>query len=46
MVAYAGIDGIKMASNLGGVPALALMLVIAAGWLKVLFSAYKKKAAS
>ena len=41
MVAYAGIDGIKMASNLGGFPALILMLAISAGWIKVLGASYK-----
>ena len=42
MVAYAGIDGIKMASNLGGFPALLLMLAVAAGWINTLFRAYFK----
>ena len=41
MVAYAGIDGIKMASNLGGFPALILMLAISAGWIKLLLASYK-----
>lgn len=36
MVAYAGIDGIKMASNLGGYPALLLILAVAAGLIRLL----------
>ncbi len=38
MVAFAGIDGIKMASNLGGFPALFLILAVAAGMVKLVFN--------
>lgn len=37
MVANAGIDGVKMASNLGGFPALFLILAVAAGMVVMLF---------
>lgn len=36
MVAFAGIDGVKMASTLGGFPALFLVLGVAAGMVKLL----------
>lgn len=36
MVAFAGIDGVKMASTLGGFPALLLMLAVGAGMVKLL----------
>lgn len=36
MVSYAGLDGIRMLSNLGGLPALFLVLVIAVGLVKIL----------
>lgn len=36
MVAFAGIDGIKMASNLGGFPALFLVIAIAFSLLKLM----------
>ncbi|GAB4424216.1 MAG: BCCT family transporter [Bacteroidia bacterium] len=35
MVAFAGIDGVKMASTLGGFPALLLVLAVAAGMVKL-----------
>lgn len=41
MVAYAGIDGIKMASNLGGYPALFLILLVSAGLIKILLTIRK-----
>ncbi|MCB9082595.1 MAG: BCCT family transporter [Lewinellaceae bacterium] len=37
MVANAGIDGVKMASNLGGFPALFLILAVMAGMVVMLF---------
>ena len=36
MVAFAGIDGVKMASTLGGFPALFLVLAVAFGMVKLL----------
>lgn len=42
MVSMAGIDGIKMLSNLGGLPALLLIIVVNLGLLKVLFISKKK----
>lgn len=36
MISFAGIDGIKMLSNLGGLPALFLVLIIAIGITKTL----------
>lgn len=41
MVSLAGIEGVKMLSNLGGVPALLLIIVINVGLLKLLFT-FKK----
>ena len=37
MINMAGIDGIKMLSNLGGLPALILILIINLGLLKLMF---------
>ncbi|MEM9886903.1 MAG: BCCT family transporter [Bacteroidota bacterium] len=37
MVTFAGLDGIKMSSNLGGFPALFLVIVVAVGMLKLIF---------
>lgn len=36
-----GLDGIKMLSNLGGLPALFLMLVVALGMVKMIWKSYK-----
>lgn len=41
MVTYAGIDGIKMASNLGGFPALFLVILIAIGMIKLIIQREK-----
>lgn len=38
MVTFAGIDGIKMASNLGGFPALFLIIAMAIGVIKLLLN--------
>lgn len=35
-----GLDGIKMLSNLGGLPALFLMLVVAFGMIKLIWKSY------
>jgi len=37
-----GLDGIKMLSNLGGLPALFLMLVVAIGMVKLIWKSYRK----
>ncbi|MBT8220625.1 MAG: BCCT family transporter [Bacteroidia bacterium] len=36
LITYAGIDGIRMASNLGGLPALVIVILIGAGLVKIL----------
>ncbi|MEM6806172.1 MAG: BCCT family transporter, partial [Bacteroidota bacterium] len=36
MITFAGIDGIRMTSNLGGFPALFLVICVAIGLLRVL----------
>lgn len=36
-----GLDGIKMLSNLGGLPALFLMMVVAIGMIKMIWKSYK-----
>ena len=36
MVSSAGVDGIKMLSNLGGFPALLLALLVMAGWVRII----------
>lgn len=41
MISLAGVDGVKMLSNLGGLPALILIIAINIGLIKVLF--FKKK---
>ncbi|MFK7934751.1 MAG: BCCT family transporter [Saprospiraceae bacterium] len=41
MVAFAGIDGIKMASNLGGFPALFLIIAVAGSLIKLMRNADK-----
>ncbi|NNE29015.1 MAG: BCCT family transporter [Saprospiraceae bacterium] len=38
MISYAGIDGVKMISNLGGFPALFLILLVGFGLLKLIWS--------
>lgn len=40
MINFAGIDGVKMSSNLGGFPALFLVIAVAVGLVKLIF---KKK---
>lgn len=42
MVETSGIDGIKMLSNLGGLPAMLLILGILGGGTKLLWTAYQK----
>ncbi|MFY0650539.1 MAG: BCCT family transporter [Cyclobacteriaceae bacterium] len=42
MVNMAGVDGVKMLSNLGGLPALILILAINFGLLKMMFSRRKE----
>jgi choline-glycine betaine transporter len=42
MVSQAGVDGIKMASNLGGFPALLFLLGVGAGLLRLLVGSWKK----
>ncbi|MEM8526952.1 MAG: BCCT family transporter [Bacteroidota bacterium] len=37
MVTFAGIDGIRMSSNLGGFPALFLVIVVAIGMVRLIF---------
>lgn len=37
MVSFAGIDGVKMTSNLGGFPALFLVIAVAIGMVRLLF---------
>ncbi len=43
MVSQAGVDGIKMASNLGGFPALLFLLGVAVGLLRWIVESWKKK---
>jgi choline-glycine betaine transporter len=43
MISLAGVDGVKMLSNLGGLPALILIIAINIGLIKVLFSKHKLK---
>ena len=43
MISFAGIDGIKMASNLGGLPSLFLLLIAAAGMIKIVWENRKKE---
>ena len=38
MINYAGIDGIKMLSNIGGLPALLLIIFICIGVIRILFN--------
>jgi len=38
MINYAGIDGIKMLSNIGGLPALLLIIFICIGIIRILFN--------
>jgi len=38
MVSYTGVEGVKMLSNLGGLPALFLMVLLCAAVLKMLFT--------
>ncbi|MGB0165520.1 MAG: BCCT family transporter, partial [Luteibaculum sp.] len=40
MISFAGIEGIKMASNLGGFPALIICLFVAAAWIKLLIKSF------
>lgn len=37
MISYAGIDGIKMISNLGGFPALFLLILVSGGLIKLIY---------
>ena len=37
MISYAGVDGVKMISNLGGLPALFLVLLVGAGMIKLIW---------
>jgi choline-glycine betaine transporter len=41
MVLFSGIDGIKILSNLGGLPSLFLISLISLGMIKWLFSGVK-----
>jgi choline-glycine betaine transporter len=38
MISFAGIDGIKMTSNLGGFPALFIILIVALGLLRFMLN--------
>ena len=42
MISFAGIDGIKMISTIGGFPALFLIIAVALGFLKLIFGRDKK----
>ncbi|MEN0051660.1 MAG: BCCT family transporter, partial [Bacteroidota bacterium] len=37
MITFAGIDGVKMSSNLGGFPALFLVIAVAVGMVRLIF---------
>ena len=41
MITFAGIDGIKMISVLGGFPALIIMLFVAIGALRIVLNSFK-----
>jgi glycine betaine transporter len=43
MISAAGVDGIKMLSNLGGLPALLLLSAVTVGMLKLSISSFLKK---
>jgi glycine betaine transporter len=43
MVSLAGIEGVKMLSNLGGIPALLLIIVINIGLIKLLFGNFNRR---
>jgi hypothetical protein len=43
MISAAGVDGIKMLSNLGGLPALLLLTAVTIGMLKLSISSFFKK---
>lgn len=43
MISYAGIDGVKMLSNLGGLPALFLLLVASIGLLVLVVRSWKSR---
>jgi hypothetical protein len=43
MISAAGVDGIKMLSNLGGLPALLLLTAVTFGMLKLSIGSYFKK---
>jgi glycine betaine transporter len=43
MVSFRGIEGIKMSSNLGGVPALLLLIVVSVSLVRLILESYSNK---